>query len=49
MGLASLIKKLKEGGSFLKDYVSERYVPNAMRKTRTDEGLEFFKKQDDIM
>ena len=103
MGIASLIKKLQEGGSFLrnkartlmspatqvrnleeqrsiredaikartlmspttkarnqasadfwslapaKDYVSQRYVPNAMRKTRTDEGIEFFKKQDDIM
>ena len=43
MGLGSLFKALKEGGGFLKDYVSQRYIPNAMRTTRTDEGLDFLK------
>ena len=43
MGLGSLFKALKEGGGFLKDIVSQRYIPNAMRTTRTDEGLDFLK------
>ena len=43
MGLGSLFKVLKEGGGFLKDYVSQRYIPNALRTTRTDEGLDFLK------
>ena len=44
-GILSLLKGLgrgaKEGGDFLKDYVSQRYIPNALRTTRTDEGLDF--------
>ena len=44
MGLGSLFKALKEGGGFLKDIVSQRYIPNAMRTTRTDEGLEYLAK-----
>ena len=43
MGLGSLFKALKEGGGFLKDIVSQRYIPNAMRTTRTGEGLDFLK------
>ena len=43
MGLGSLFTALKEGGGFLKDIVSQRYIPNAMRTTRTDEGLDFLK------
>ena len=49
MGIISLLKILKEGGSFLKDYVSQRYIPNAMRKTRTDEGFEFLDEGDILM
>ena len=43
MGLKGILSLLKEGGGFLKDYISERYVPNAMRTTRTDEGLDYLK------
>ena len=43
MGLKGILSLLGKAGKGVKDYISERYVPNAMRTTRTDEGLDFLK------
>ena len=48
-GLASLVQMLRRGGKEIKDYIGERYIPNAMRTTKTDEGIDFLKASDESM
>jgi len=43
MPTAGILSLLGKAGKEVKDIVSQRYIPNAMRTTRTDEGLDFLK------
>jgi hypothetical protein len=48
-GIMAIPRVAKEVGAAGKDYVSQRYIPNAMRHTRTDEGIDFLKASDESM
>mgnify|MGYP003636092965 CR=1 FL=1 len=48
-GIMAIPRVAKEIGAAGKDYVSQRYIPNAMRHTRTDEGIDFLKASDESM